>query len=52
MKYGKIICNCGQEFYFETLNNFLNCISCGKRYDVESFEEMPENIEEIEGLGG
>lgn len=34
MYKGTINCDCGQEFYYETVRNFINCISCGKQYEA------------------
>jgi len=39
---------CGQEFYFETIRDFINCIHCGKQYEVKdthvelATKDMPE----------
>lgn len=35
MHKGEIVCECGQEFYYETIRNFINCISCGNEYEVK-----------------
>mgnify|MGYP000847078779 FL=1 len=35
MNKGTINCECGQEFYFETIRDFINCIHCGKQYEVK-----------------
>lgn len=47
MKCGTINCKCGQQFYFETMNNEIACIKCKKIYDVSSYPEKVE-IEIIE----
>ena len=35
MNKGTINCECGQEFYFETIRDFINCNHCGKQYEVK-----------------
>ena len=37
MHHGDILCECGQQFYFETVNSGINCIACGAQFDVSSF---------------
>ena len=58
MKYGTINCSCGQQFYFETMADKINCIACKKEYGISSYpekveepiiEEVPEELPEIEG---
>jgi|LSQX01.3.fsa_nt_gb Zn finger protein HypA/HybF involved in hydrogenase expression len=46
MREGTIKCDCGQEFYFETTMNYIDCIKCKKRHDVKSFP-----IKEVEAGG-
>ncbi len=46
MKYGTIFCECGQDFYFETVKKSVNCIRCGKRYDTNGYPEKEEFNEE------
>jgi len=36
MHKGTIKCDCGQDFYYETVRDFINCISCGKQYEVKN----------------
>lgn len=47
MRHGVINCNCGQQFYFETVNDEIVCINCKKIHDVTSYPEKTEPI--IEG---
>lgn len=48
MNKGTINCECGQEFYYETIRDFINCIHCGKQYEVKdthvelATKDMPE----------
>lgn len=35
MHKGTISCECGQEFYYETIKNYIYCINCGKEYYVK-----------------
>lgn len=42
MYYGTINCDCGQEFYFETINTKIKCIHCSKEYDVKDYPIMEE----------
>lgn len=44
MKKGNIKCECGQDFYYETIRDYVICISCGKRYEfkVEVIDEKDE----------
>jgi len=42
MKYGTIKCECGKEFYFETVRNTVNCIGCGKEWDALEYPELEE----------
>ena len=44
MNGGLINCECGQEFYCETVNGKINCIRCGKHHEVYPFPEQ-EKIE-------
>lgn len=46
MSYGTITCRCGQEFDFVTKRDFIECIQCGKEYDVSSFLNEEDNNEE------
>jgi hypothetical protein len=52
MRYGKIDCECGQIFYFETIRSKVKCIKCGKEHDVSAFpfkEDIVEiQVEEVE----
>lgn len=48
MSYGTINCSCGQEFDFVTKRDFIECIQCGKEYDVSSFPKKEENDEETQ----
>lgn len=45
---GVINCNCGQQFYFKTVNDEIACIKCKKVYDTTTYPEKVE-IEEGEG---
>lgn len=45
---GSIKCDCGQEFYFETVNTKINCIKCGKEYDVINYSVKKEQEPRIE----
>lgn len=40
MHKGIINCDCGQIFYFETVNEKVRCINCEKDYDVSEYEEV------------
>ena len=46
MKYGIIKCECGKEFYFETMRDTINCIDCNKEYDVSEYPEKGETPKE------
>jgi hypothetical protein len=46
MIHGTLQCTCGQEFYFETTKDYIDCIKCKKRHDVKSFP-----IKEVEASG-
>ena len=46
MIHGTLQCTCGQEFYFETTRDYIDCIKCKKRHDVKSFP-----IKEVEASG-
>lgn len=48
MRYGNIRCECGQSFYFETVNPEINCITCNVPHDVTSYPFKEEPIEEVE----
>ena len=48
MKYGNIACSCGKEFSFETVNNTIKCIQCGKVHDVSSYPEKVKQEQEPE----
>lgn len=39
MNKGYIKCECGQEFYFETIKVYINCIKCNKEYEVRDYIE-------------
>ncbi|WP_167792032.1 hypothetical protein [Soehngenia longivitae] len=45
MKKGNIKCECGQEFYYETIRDFVVCIKCGKRHELKI--EFLEDIGEV-----
>ena len=45
MHRGNVKCECGQEFYFETINEKIRCINCDKEYDVSEYEEVEETEE-------
>jgi len=44
MKKGNIICECGQEFYYETIRDYVVCIKCGERHELklDSSEDKDE----------
>lgn len=46
MRCGTINCSCGQSFYFETAQNKIHCIKCGKEHDVSAFP-FKEDIVEV-----
>jgi hypothetical protein len=50
MREGTINCECGQSFYFETVNTQIACIKCNKMHDVSGypFKEEIQEIEEVE----
>ena len=50
MRKGEISCDCGQDFYFETLNEKINCIKCGKEHDVSSFMIKPAELVDEENV--
>lgn len=43
MKQGKINCECGNEFYFESIQETIPCMKCGKMHKNEG---GPVQIEE------
>jgi hypothetical protein len=45
MKKGNIKCECGQEFYYETIRDYVVCIKCGKRYELKL--ELSEDKDEV-----
>lgn len=47
MNGGLIKCECGQEQWAETVNDKINCISCGKNHDVYPLPE-PKLDEEVQ----
>ena len=47
MKFGEIRCNCGQVFYFETINESITCTTCGLSHDILSFPNKEEIVEEV-----
>lgn len=44
---GVINCTCGQQFYFETVNNEIACIKCKNVYDTTTYPEIVEETESI-----
>lgn len=44
MRGGVIKCDCGQEFYFETIRDCIACIKCEKIHDVKSFPIKEEEV--------
>ena len=42
MRYGQINCKCGQQFYFESRRDKINCINCNEEYDIRDYPEKPE----------
>lgn len=48
MRYGSISCSCGLEFYFESINETVECIKCGKVHTILNFPELEKEEEEIE----
>lgn len=49
MRQGQINCECGNEFYFQSLREQVPCMKCGKMHDNEG-EPIPE-IEETQEEG-
>ena len=47
MKHGTINCKCGQQFYFESASNQINCIQCNLSHDISNYPEKIE-ITEVE----
>ena len=47
MKHGTINCKCGQQFYFESASNQINCIQCNLSHDISNYPEKSE-ITEVE----
>ena len=45
MKKGNITCECGQEFYYETIRDYVVCIKCGKSHELKL--EPSEDIDEV-----
>ena len=45
MKQGMIKCECGNEFYYESIKEYIPCMKCGKMHLNEG-EEITEGIEE------
>ena len=45
MKYGTINCKCGQQFYFESASNQINCIQCDLTHDISNYPEKSEIVE-------
>jgi hypothetical protein len=46
MNGGLINCECGQEFYCETVNDSIKCIRCGKSQNVYPLPEPEVIVEE------
>lgn len=46
MRHGQINCECGNEFYFQSIRGNVPCMKCGKMHKNEG-EPVPE-IEEKE----
>lgn len=34
MRFGTINCLCGEAFYFETVNDVVECVYCGEKYKM------------------
>lgn len=47
MKHGIINCKCGQQFYFESDSNQINCIQCDSAHDISNYPDKSE-ITEVE----
>jgi len=47
MVAGSINCSCGQVFYVETVNNSVNCISCGQVHSTENLPKLESPVEEV-----
>ena len=45
MKHGTINCKCGQQFYFESASNQINCIQCDFSHDISNYPEKSETTE-------
>lgn len=51
MKCGIIDCKCGQQFYFESVAESVQCPKCKMIYITESYpEKVEEEILEVEGV--
>ena len=50
MLQGKINCECGNEFYFQSIRKEIPCMKCGKMHKNEgdTFEDIEEKIEDVE----
>lgn len=48
MKQGMIYCECGNEFYFQSIRDNITCMKCGKMHKNEGdpVEEMAEEQED------
>lgn len=46
MKKGMIKCDCGNEFYFQSIREFVPCMACGKMHSNEGEEVIKELTEE------
>lgn len=47
MRQGKIDCECGNEFYFQSIQEEIHCMKCGKMHKNEG-EPVPIKEEIIE----
>lgn len=52
MKHGEINCSCGKLFAFETINDNISCLYCGKTYDVRNYPIKHEQEPEPEEMAG
>ena len=46
MYIGTITCECGQQFYCESINDVVTCPRCGKVYKLTEIKEMPADLPE------
>lgn len=56
IRCGSINCDCGRNFYFETVRTKLNCLYCNKEHDVSNYpikiEHKTEEVEKLDNQEG